>query len=96
MKIERKSFVRFAVAVALIPTFLGYWEIELRCSFEVMEQEVQLVNPLVDVPVAAHPGIICKLRFNLIQPVFRAVIYRVLVNHRQKCLDRFILERAGV
>ena len=61
-----------------------------------MEQEVQFVDPLVDVPVAAHPGIICELLFNLIQPVLRTVIYRVLIDHRQKCLHRFILERAGV
>ena len=61
-----------------------------------MEQEVQFVDPLVDVPVAAHPGIIYELLFNLIQPVFRAVIYRVLVDHRQESLNRFVLVWAGM
>ena len=61
-----------------------------------MIQKLQLINPLVNVPMATKPSTILQLRFNLSKPFFCAIIHGTLVNAGQKCFYRNIPLRAGV
>ncbi len=51
-----------------------------------MHQEMQLVNPLVYVPMPEIPRLVIKHLLNGIQPVLRAVVHGGLVDPREEAL----------
>ena len=61
-----------------------------------MKQKVHPVNPFIYVPMPAEPGDVPDLLLNPVQPVFRACVNTVLINHRKEYLSRLIFVRASM
>ena len=61
------------------------------CNFEVVEQEVEFVDPFADVPVATVPALVVEAALNVVQPLFGGVIYTVLIDHGQEGLTGDVL-----
>ena len=61
-----------------------------------MHQEMQIVNPLVYMPMPQIPRLVVKHLLNGVQPVLRTVVHGRLVDSWQEALCRNILIRAGV
>ena len=57
------------------------------CNFEVVEQEVEFVDPFADVPVATVPALVVEAALNVVQPLFGGVIYTVWTSMRQHRVD---------
>ena len=60
-------------------------------NFEVVEQEVEFVDPFADVPVATVPALVVEAALNVVQPLFGGVIYTVLIDHGQEGLTGDVL-----
>lgn len=56
-----------------------------------MHQKMHLINSLINMPVAAEPGIVVQFAFQVIQPFFRAVIYQRLIQAGHKSFSRHVL-----
>ena len=61
-----------------------------------MEQEAQLVDLLLDMPMAAEPGFIVCRCLDHVEPSLRAVVYGILIDHGQKRFQRLIPKGTGM